>query len=906
MADDRLNSIADVPEIEGEIKQIETAITDLVAFVKTKREELKGTEFTLFDTSSSKESTTAIKQGKKQVDELTISLKEYEKLTNRLAITEGKLAAAQSDTAKQLASKNVELAAVNKELKQAAIVEQQSLTATQKMTAAVAAASAQYKELAYTKGLDAKATQDALKRYNDLQGQVVKVNTAMGNYRDNVGNYSSATANLGRNLGIISGELPNLAQSWRIFAMSVGNNITPVVNDIAALRKENVALVASGKPAVSIAKAFGNSLKSVQTITGLVVAGGIALVNYLSTASKETEKLKEKTDDLTDSRKEQADAIAREVAEMKSLSITAANPALSYTERGEAVDELQKKFPEYFSQLSREKILNGDVAAATDLATEAIKRKALETARLTKYQKSVSDLADLQLQLEQMTSKQAGVTKYYTADQLKTIKDKIKLKETEVAGLEQGLKTQNNINANEAYWLDANAKRQYEANQQKEKANALLTEEQRKMRDAAAKSAPKEAERLERERLAALKKQSEDTMQVVFDQMNNIALAETQIQDKQLNDLIKDLEDKKITFEEYGNKKELIVRATEDRILQYQIQSLKDYLKIAGLQPDEIAKVEERITDLTKKEIDKRRGEREAAATQEAKQAETTEKNLAGFRAAMAKKNDENLKKYHDDRVKREKQYLQIAREAAAIIYEAFSQAYQSRIDKLEKINESIDKNTTKEVEAVRLTTVAEDEKARRISEIEARAAAKKAINERKAAEIKQKQARLEKAIALVQIAAETAKNIVSAYPNPILIAAAAALGAAQIAVVAARPIPQYAEGTTDHIGGKAILGDGDERELVIEPNKKPYWSADTDTLYNLPKHTQVIPESKLNAYASGTPSNRDVVNAVYAMTGQLGYGLNKIDKSIRSKEAVSIQGKNRRWENYYYENTRK
>jgi len=99
-------------------------------------------------------------------------------------------------------------------------------------------------------------------------------------------------------------------------------------------------------------------------------------------------------------------------------------------------------------------------------------------------------------------------------------------------------------------------------------------------------------------------------------------------------------------------------------------------------------------------------------------------------------------------------------------------------------------------------------------------------------------------------------------------------------------------------------LGDGKEKELVIEPNKKPYWSADTDTIYNLPKHTQVIPESKLGS-AITQPSNKDVVMAVMEMSGLIDGGLNKLNKTIRNKETVRLEAKNRRWQDYYYENAK-
>ncbi|MEI2338894.1 hypothetical protein FA002_02135 [Priestia megaterium] len=56
-------------------------------------------------------------------------------------------------------------------------------------------------------------------------------------------------------------------------------------------------------------------------------------------------------------------------------------------------------------------------------------------------------------------------------------------------------------------------------------------------------------------------------------------------------------------------------------------------------------------------------------------------------------------------------------------------------------------------------------------------------------------------------------------------------------------PIPQYAKGTRNgkHPGGPAWLGDGGEHELYRTPNGNLGLSPNTDTLYNLPKGTEVL-----------------------------------------------------------------
>ena len=80
--------------------------------------------------------------------------------------------------------------------------------------------------------------------------------------------------------------------------------------------------------------------------------------------------------------------------------------------------------------------------------------------------------------------------------------------------------------------------------------------------------------------------------------------------------------------------------------------------------------------------------------------------------------------------------------------------------------------------------------------------------------------------------------------PNDALWAIIAAMGAAQIAVIAAQQIPKYAKGTKDHPGGLAIVGDGGRREGVVT-DKGVYATPDKPTLVDLPRHAQVIPDLK-------------------------------------------------------------
>lgn len=125
----------------------------------------------------------------------------------------------------------------------------------------------------------------------------------------------------------------------------------------------------------------------------------------------------------------------------------------------------------------------------------------------------------------------------------------------------------------------------------------------------------------------------------------------------------------------------------------------------------------------------------------------------------------------------------------------------------------------------------------------------------KKKAELEQKQARWDKANAIIQAGIATALAVTKALPNLVLAALVGAMGAAQIAVIAAQQVPKYAKGTKDHPGGLAIVGDGGKREGVLTSDGA-YVTPDKPTLVDLPKHAQVIPDINLLLSRKGLSSD--------------------------------------------------
>jgi len=161
----------------------------------------------------------------------------------------------------------------------------------------------------------------------------------------------------------------------------------------------------------------------------------------------------------------------------------------------------------------------------------------------------------------------------------------------------------------------------------------------------------------------------------------------------------------------------------------------------------------------------------------------------------------------------------------------------QASVDLVNSLNGLYDQLAQNRINAIQSQTDAElaaiDEqdkavdtqlKKRRISEKEAEEQHAKLLKERtetekkaaaKIRDIKRKQAILDKAAAIFDIILSTAKNVASAK-NPVLKALYAAAGIAQIAIVAAQPIP-YKKGSKKTKEGLARVGEEGE-EIVFMP----------------------------------------------------------------------------------------
>ena len=234
------------------------------------------------------------------------------------------------------------------------------------------------------------------------------------------------------------------------------------------------------------------------------------------------------------------------------------------------------------------------------------------------------------------------------------------------------------------------------------------------------------------------------------------------------------------------------------------------------------------------------------------------ERELAKAKAELAKQsadiqieNEERVTKKTEEENKKRmqmvEQYMQYASQMIGAISDLFGGIYEGRIQKVEEEQEALDDAKDKELERIEQLAeagaISTEEAEARKRAAEQRTAQRNAELEKKKADLQYKQAMWDKAASLAQAAIATALAVTKALPNIPLSVIVGALGAVQMAAIAAQPIPKYAKGTEDHPGGAAIVGDGGRRELIAVGDRLMV-TPDRPTLVDLPRHAKVYPDA--------------------------------------------------------------
>lgn len=317
-----------------------------------------------------------------------------------------------------------------------------------------------------------------------------------------------------------------------------------------------------------------------------------------------------------------------------------------------------------------------------------------------------------------------------------------------------------------------------------------------------------------------------------------------------------------ITKEEYEKRKAQITQDYAIIETERTMALLQELINVQGISDEERLRLKEALAEEEIKLIEEVRDAHTKARDEEN---ESDKKYWADIQSSI-----DNLKNVSDDAVdglgtlfggitelilkmvKDGKLGIEDLLSSAAAISEGLSTMvigmYDRQIEKIEEQQEKNEEAGEEEKERienlVNSGVISTEEGEARKRAAEQRTADKNKELEKQKAEIQQKQAKWNKANSIIQATIATYRAVTEALPNFVVAAIVAAMGAAQVAMIAAQPIPKYAKGTKDksHPGGLAIVGDGGKREVILT-DSGAYITPSVPTLVDMPKHAEVIPD---------------------------------------------------------------
>lgn len=325
------------------------------------------------------------------------------------------------------------------------------------------------------------------------------------------------------------------------------------------------------------------------------------------------------------------------------------------------------------------------------------------------------------------------------------------------------------------------------------------------------------------------------------DEISKSSAAEQVVRNAQYNSDLKELEKlhakKLVSDEEYEKKKADITERYSIDTAKAAVDSLEEQISVENLSQDDREKLAEQ---LQKAKADLANAEADAEI------------------AAIKRVQDEEEDSYKK-RMKNAQRWMGVASDAIGAVGSLMSTLYERDIDNIEKEQEANEEAYNADVERIEALAesgaISEEEAEVRKRAAEAETSRKNEELEKKKVQLQQKQAKWQKGVDIAQAGIATALAITRALPNLVLAAIVGAMGAVQIATIAATPIPAYKEGTKNggHIGGLAIVGDGGKQEVVVYGGKS-WITPDVPTVVDLPRGAEVFPD--INEFVGNVSMN--------------------------------------------------
>lgn len=233
--------------------------------------------------------------------------------------------------------------------------------------------------------------------------KIKELDATIGNHQRNVGNYGKQWNGLSMSIQQVGRELPSLAYGPKVFFSAISNNIPILADEIKRARTEYKLLKESGQAATPVWKQVVSSLFSWQSVLTvgitLLTLYGDKVVDWVAGLFKAKDTLQDVASYQQNLSKIMSDSVkdsVRERVELDTLYKATQNHTKSLKERNAAADELKKKYPSYFSNLTNEAILAGNAASAYKNLTDNILKASQARAAMKIIEENYNKIYQLQ------------------------------------------------------------------------------------------------------------------------------------------------------------------------------------------------------------------------------------------------------------------------------------------------------------------------------------------------------------------------------------------------------------------------------------------------------------------------------------------------------------------------------
>lgn len=252
-------------------------------------------------------------------------------------------------------------------------------------------------------------------RLEDLTGQIIenqkvlsKTDQEIGNFRRNVGNYSSAYDGLGNSINQITRELPAFTNSLQTGFLAISNNIPILADEIGRLNIRNKELIANGEPTKNVFKSITSAIFSWQTALSfgvtLLTVYGKELVEYIQELFK-TEKQLNNTalsqENLNKAQEEGAESASAEITTLQALFEITRDITESQENRLKAADKIIELSNGQIKAQERLNLLEENSINIQNRLIKTISNRAIASALLSQNDERNATIAQNLIKIDQ-------------------------------------------------------------------------------------------------------------------------------------------------------------------------------------------------------------------------------------------------------------------------------------------------------------------------------------------------------------------------------------------------------------------------------------------------------------------------------------------------------------------------